>query len=119
MAKETTGRSNNAVEYGNSRYVQGGTTDRFQNRLGWWERRKLQKRDDDLKFIVGSQTAQRPDLIAFQVYGRVQLAWLVLQYNNIVDEKEELLPGTVLRLPTERRVTLDILTRSPGGKPVS
>ena len=119
MSKATTGRSDNAVEYGNSRYVQGGTTDRFQNRLGWWERRKLEKQDDDVRFRVGTRTAMRPDLIAFDMYGRVQLAWLVLQYNNIVDEKEELLPGAVIRLPTERRVTLDILNRAPGGKRVS
>lgn len=115
----STSRTNNSTEWRNSRYVQGGETDRFQKRLGWWERRAIPRQDDDLRIVVGAEEAQRPDLIANRVYGKANLAWLVLQYNNIVDEKTELTISTELRLPTQRRVILDILTNPTGGVPVT
>lgn len=112
-------RSNNAVELKESRYVQGGTTDRYPTRLGWWERKKIEKRDNDLRVVVRTNEDRRPDLMAARIYGNARLQWLVLQYNNIVDIQTEFLPGMELRLPTQRRVTLDIMTAPTGGNRVT
>ena len=98
-----------------SRYTQGGTTDIFPDRLGWWERRVIRQRDDDLFHTVTSQEATRADLIAFNAYGDANLDWLVLQYNNIVDNVVELAEGEEIRLPPKQRVSLSILTGSTGG----
>lgn len=98
-----------------SRYTQGGSTTRFPRRLGWWERRNIRQRDDDIFHTVTNSEAMRPDLIAFNQYGDPTLAWLVLQYNHIVDHIVELTEGTEIRLPPRQRVLLNILTGSTGG----
>jgi hypothetical protein len=100
-----------------SRYTQGGATVRFPRRLGWWERRTINQRDDDLFITVNARQAKRPDLIAFDYFRNSDLAWLVLQYNNIVDDNVELLEGAEIRLPAPQRVLLSILTNSTGGVP--
>lgn len=100
-----------------SRFTQGGATETFPERLGWWERRVIRQRDDDLFRTVSSQEAGRADLIAFNVYGDASLAWLVMQYNNIVDNVVELAEGKEIRLPPKQRVSLSILTGSTGGVP--
>jgi hypothetical protein len=119
MAYSINDRNTNSTDNRNSRMVQGGLTDRYSNRLGWWERRKLTKQDNDLKINVLEHEAARPDLISYRVYGKAKYAWLVLQYNNIVDPETELTTGTELVLPTKQRLTLDILTKSEGGNPIT
>ena len=113
-----TDRIDNSADQQFSRYVQGGLTDRYNNRLGWWERRTLEHRIDDIQFVVTSGFAGRPDLIASMVYGQDKYAWIVLQYNNIVDIATELVPGKELLLPAVNRLMLDILNQPVGGKPV-
>jgi len=100
--------SNSKSTDGANRYTQGGITDEFDRRLGWWERTKLVRSADDIQYTVSSAEAQRADLIAFRLYQQAKLGWLVLQYNNIVDPATELLTGTVLTLPTPTRVALTI-----------
>jgi hypothetical protein len=112
MARTTFPKSTNKRR---SRYTQGGSTDVFPDRLGWWERRTIRQRDDDNFRTITGQEAGRPDLIAFNAYGDASLAWLVLQYNNIVDNVVELAEGTEIRLPPKERVSLSILTGSVGG----
>lgn len=120
MAFETsTSRTNNVTESASSRYTQGGTTDRYQSRVGWWERRIFTKSDNDLTVVILANENKRPDLVAYRKYRRVDLDWLVLQYNNIVDVETEFLAGMELRLPTERRVYLDFLTRPTGGNKIT
>lgn len=99
----------------NSRYVQGGTTEIYSNRLGWWQRRELPRQDDDIRYIVQPTEEKRPDLISYSVYEKAQYAWLVLQYNNIVDVETELLAGTEIFLPSQERLILDIITKPTGG----
>ncbi len=106
----------NATQNRTGRYVQGGLTDIYSNKLGWWERRLLPYRDDDFSFVVLENETARPDLISYRLYGKSSYAWLVLQYNNIVDPETELLPGTSIRMPTQSRLTLDIITKAEGGK---
>ena len=98
-----------------ARYTQGGQTDVFPDRLGWWERRVIPQRDDDLFHTITGQEATRPDIIAFNAYGDANLEWLVMQYNNIVDNVVELAEGMEIRLPPKQRVSLSILTGSTGG----
>ncbi len=99
----------------NSRYVQGGTADIYNNRIGWWERRPIERRDDDIRITIQQTEGQRPDLISQRIYGKAAYSWLVLQYNNIVDPITEMVPGKVLFLPTQSRLILDIISKPPGG----
>lgn len=117
MAK--TGRTNNSVESKESRYVQGGTTDRYPNRLGWWERKDIPKADNDIITYVFANEDRRPDLVANRIYGKSTYTWIVLQYNNIVDIQTEFTTGTELRLPTPRRLMLDIITQQTGGNRIT
>lgn len=119
MANISSNRTNNATEIKTSRYVQGGTTNRYRNRLGWWERKIFTKSDTDLTVTIRSNENHRPDLVAQRVYQKPALSWLVLQYNNIVDVQTEFTTGTELRLPTQRRVTLDLLTQPTGGNRIT
>lgn len=109
-------RGSNSVFQKNSRYVQGGLTDRFSNRLGWWERVIYQEQTDDVLTTVLPGEAARPMKIAYRVYNRDGLGWLVLQYNNIVDINEEIVVGAKLKLPSPGRVFLSMLGRPVGGK---
>lgn len=98
----------------NSRYVQGGTSDLTPNAVNWWEKREDIPSDqyDDITFIISKANEFRPDLISYQVYGRPDLAWLVLQYNEIVDINEQFVVGRTILLPSPIRAFTDILTSS-------
>lgn len=110
--------SNNVVEQRMGRYTQGGVGDRYKRKVAWWERRNLEYQHDDIIHVVTAGQAKRPDLIATAIYGKPALSWLVLQYNNIVDINTELTTGITIRLPSERRLGLSILTQPTGGNPV-
>ena len=102
-----------SVRKKNSRYVQGGDSDVGQNFIRWWERAKLAEDDiTDLEYTIPVVYAGKPDLIAYDYYGRNDLGWLVLQYNNIVDVNEELCAGKVIKLPARNRVFYSILTKA-------
>lgn len=109
----------NSTNQANSRYVQGGLTDQFPNRAGWWDEYTIPTATDDITYTIPNQYNLRPDLVAKFIYNQVTLMWLVLQYNNIIDINTEFITGTVLTLPSQRRVLLSILTNAPGGNPIS
>jgi len=111
----------NSVQSRESRYVQGGDTDVFENRLGWWERDIGTFQDDatDLFITIAPQYSKRPDRLAFDMYGRSGLQWLVLQYNNIVDINEEFLAGKKIRLPDPSRAAFSFLNKRTGGIPAT
>lgn len=106
-----------SVNKRNSRYVQGGTTTTHPLRLGWWERIAMLPSDDDLFVTVSNRQDRRPDIIAADYYGRADLAWVVLQFNNIADIQLELAAGTDIRLPSQDRLFFDMLNRTTGGVP--
>ena len=108
-------RTTDSSEVNTGRYTQGGTVDKFKNRLGWWERLPLERQTDDLRFPITKEFEGRPDLVAHRVYKKATLAWLVLQYNNIVDINTEFVTGKMLALPSQLRVQTNILTKSTGG----
>lgn len=112
-------RNNNAVYQRTGRYVQGGLTDVYNSRLGWWERTVFAKREDDIITHVRPGEAARPWLISYRIYNQDGLGWLVLQHNNIVDINEELIPGKRIRVPNPARVSLSILVNPTGGNPVT
>lgn len=86
-------------------------------RLGWWERIVMLPDDDDVFHTITNRQDRRPDIIAADFYGRADLAWVVLQFNNIADIQLELQAGTEIRLPTQDRLFFDMLNRPTGGVP--
>ena len=102
-----------------SRYTQGGETEVFEQRLGWWERdlETLKEADNDLFVTIDSKYDRRPDLFAADYFGSALLMWVVLQFNNIVDINEEFLAGKTIRMPTQERALFDFLNKNTGGIP--
>jgi hypothetical protein len=80
------------------RYLTGGDTDIFSNRLGWWERDLtiLTRALDDVTYLITKDKEFKPSLVAYEVYNTTELEWLVLMYNNIVDINEEFVTGKYL-----------------------
>jgi len=94
------------------RYTQGAVTvDSFPNRIGWWERRVFPSDTSDVPITISSVYAGRPDLMAFDAYGKATLAWVILQYNNIVDINLEFVTGATIKLPLPQRINTDFLTQ--------
>ena len=109
-----------SVDDPNSRYVQGGVTDVFPNRLGWWERSPPVFASDDIMITaLNPKYNTRPDLLAYDLYGKAVLAWVVLWYNTIVDINEEFVTGATLRCPSSTQLYSSILTSQTGGSPVT
>lgn len=93
-----------SIDNKRTRYTQGGTTERFANRLGWWERKILPKMNTDIEFLVTGKYVGCPALIAKDVYGSDYYMWMVLQYNTILDITDELTEGTIITLPAPERI---------------
>ena len=119
MAFSIDDRTTNSTDNRYSRYVQGGLTDIYSKRLGWWEKRNLAQQDDDFIITVEEFETGRPDLISHRVYGKASYAWLVLQYNNIADPITEIVAGASIRMPSRGRLTLDIVTKPEGGNRIT
>lgn len=111
--------NDNSANSQRGRYAQGGTTDRYPTRLGWWARRVLPKSDTDISITIDPRYEFRPWVVAYDYYGSESLEWVVLQYNNILDPMEEFVQGTVITIPTNARLNLEILSKQAGGKLVS
>ena len=92
-----------------SRYLKGGQTVMWQDKLGWWERKTFTTNVDDVKLVIGPKYHQRPHLVANDIYGKPDLMWFILQYNNIVDVTTEFVEGITITLPTPRRVQMELL----------
>ncbi len=97
-----------------SRYIQGGDTDVYANRLGWWEPidLKFNQFNDIVILSLPIMYEKRPDLLAYDVYKRSDYEWIVLQYNNIVDINEEFIAGARIILPNRIKVVTDIMTNN-------
>lgn len=95
-----------------SRVVLGGTIDVLDDGkvLGWWEKNEFPtNQNDDVNFVITSEYECRPDKISYYMYGREDLMWLVLQYNNIIDINEELVAGKTLVLPSYQRALYSLV----------
>jgi hypothetical protein len=100
-----------SAQNGLSRYVQGGTTYSSPYGLGWWSRFIFPSASDDVQFEITIRYVNRADLIAFDMYGISDLEWLVLQYNNILNPKQELINGAMLTLPSNYRVQTQLMSQ--------
>ena len=96
-----------------SRYVQGGDSDVTEsgNKIAWWERRKLSDDGNDFTIKIDNNTQYRPDMIASLYLGDVELEWIILQYNNIVDVNEEFGAGAHIRIPSMSYVYTALLNK--------
>lgn len=92
------------------RFVQGGTVDDLNTRLGWWERRVFSKSPTDVTLTLISKYNKRPDLLAYDLYGKATLQWFILQYNAISDITT-FKQGLTLVLPTKARLFGEILSK--------
>lgn len=101
-----------------TRYTQGGRTDRYPDRLGWWERRLIYRDPSDIVFSISSDFAKRPDLVSSIYYNSPRYMWVILQYNNIVDINLEFVAGRIISFPTYQRLLLEIITQPTGGNTV-
>lgn len=96
-----------------SRYKQGGDVTIVDgNKLGWWERKIMPKSTTDITFTVTAEYQYRPDKLAYDVYGRANLQWFVLQYNNVTDLFRDFAVGSVIVLPTKSRLYMELLSKS-------
>lgn len=119
MAFNFINANDNSANNSRGRYSQGGTTDRYPTRLGWWDRRTLPKSDTDIIITIDARYQYRPWMVAYDYYGSESLEWVILQYNNILDTMEEFGQGVVITIPTSARLNLEILSKQSGGKTVS
>jgi len=113
MTKFKLYENKSSVKKRHSRYLQGGTTDVFKDRLGWWERRDdiLTDQVDDIVFTITKRYEHRPYLVAKIFLGREDMEWLILQYNEIVDIIEEFVAGREIRIPSKNRTYFSIATK--------
>lgn len=95
-----------------SRYVQGGTITLTGKRIGWWERKTFPTSPTDIQYVISSKYAYRPDLLAYDMYGRANLQWFVLQYNNVTDLYEDFREGKVILLPSRSRLFSELLSKT-------
>lgn len=97
----------------NSRYVQGGVTEFTENKVNFWDRLQTfnEPTTTDVELVVTPEYDTRPDLMASDLYGRADLEWIILQFNNIVDINEEFVAGAVIRAPSRERVFNSILSK--------
>ena len=97
----------------NSRYVQGGESSVGEKFIRWWEKTPYEQNQvTDVEYTIPIYYAAKPDLIAYDYYGRQELGWIVLQYNNIVDINEELAVGKTIKLPAANRVFYEMLSKT-------
>jgi len=97
----------NSIKNTGSRYVQGGTTESFPNRLGFWDRKIYTKSTSDILFTITPTYHLKPWLLASDIYGKATYQWLILQYNTILDDTTEFVTGAQIFLPTPQRVLLE------------
>lgn len=95
----------------NSRYNLGGTTTVEDGFLKYWDKFSFQKSESDSSIIIDENFAGRPDKLAFAMYNDSDLAWFILQYNDIIDVHEEFITGKKLYIPTPDRLKLELLKR--------
>lgn len=95
-----------------NRFLEGGTAEYRGGRLGFWERKIFPRHPSDIPFTVVSKYARRPDLLAFDLYGKASLQWVILQYNHISDLNIEFVEGANIVLPTKARLFTQLLAVS-------
>jgi len=110
----TTNNQTNSLYNKYSRYVAGGTTESANSMIEWWERGIFPRDPSDIVYTVQNFYTGRPDLISNVFYNDVRYAWVICQYNNIIDPFGEIVAGRILLIPTIARLPLILLTKQGG-----
>lgn len=110
----TSNNNTNSLYNKYSRYVAGGTTERANSRLEWWERSNFQRDPSDIVYTVENFYEGRLDYIAHVFYSEPRYWWVIAMYNNIIDPSSEVTPGRVLLIPSPDRLPL-LLGSAKGG----
>jgi hypothetical protein len=87
-----------------NRYEKGGMVDSF----GFYNRFNFKKSADDLTIKISKPYVNRPDRIANDIYGQPNLAWFVMQYNDILDIDELILDKNIT-LPSPNKLNFGII----------
>ena len=87
-----------------NRYQKGGIVDEY----GFFTRFNFKKSPDDLTIKISKPYVNRPDKIANDIYGQANLAWFVMQYNDILSI-DELIFGSYISLPSPNKLNFGIL----------
>jgi hypothetical protein len=98
-----------------SRYVIGGTSEKEQLGIGWWERKEFRPSPDDQLIVITGRHVGRIDLIATDFLGDSKYWWIIAQYNAIIDPFDEIQEGKYLRIPSQS--TINLLIGKLGGSP--
>lgn len=104
----------NSTQVTRGRYVGGGTTETNNGFLEWWERYSFAKDASDIVYTVENAYENRLDLISSMFYNDTGLAWLIAQYNNIIDPMTEVTAGRLLLIPQKDRVSFMLGNRKGG-----
>lgn len=96
-----------------SRYLQGGDTEIYKERLGWWEQNLDIPKDqvDDITFTITKKYEHKPWLVSKVFLGDENFEWIILQYNEIVDTIEEFVVGKTIKIPSKQRVLFGIANK--------
>ena len=107
---------NNVINKKFSRYTQGGTTYvSIDDKVKWWDRIVLAKSDDDLTVEIIPRFNRRPERMAYELDGKTELFWLILQYNTIIDINKEFITGKFVKVPSPTRVIFDVINKPTSG----
>lgn len=98
------------------RYSQGGKVDDFVDRLGWWERKVFPPSSTDVSLTLTAEYNRRPDVLAYDLYGKAGLQWFILQYNTISDITT-FEQGLTIIVPTRARLFNELLSNVPSRSP--
>lgn len=76
------------------------------NEAGYLDRlviRAVPEEDDDILYTIEPQYSQRPDLLAFDLYGTSKLWWVFAQRNmdTLKDPVFDFVPGVQIYLPKQ------------------
>lgn len=93
-----------------SRYTQGGTTIKYADRLGWWERRNIPPHETDQYVEITPRYHKRPWMMAHDYFGDPQLDWVILQINVVLDISDDFIIGKTMRVPSKQRLLYEILS---------
>lgn len=104
MTTNSTQRKNSVYNVENGRYVLGGVTEVSVATIEWWSRNQLKRDPTDIVYFFEKKYEGRPDMLGYVFYGDPGLWWLICQYNSILDPETELVEGTVLIIPTKKRI---------------
>ncbi len=86
-------------------YIDPETGNKF---FGVWTPPNFPEKQTDISYSVDAGFAYRPDLISYEFYDTVLLAWVIAYVNDIVDplDKEEgFFAGRIIRIPDITTIT--------------